>query len=191
MARHPHIVHRPGSQNWYYRRRVPSDLVEFIGKHDVWRSLRTPDLTLATRRSKEVAAQVEASFASARQRRDAVEVPEVPDAELVAAAQSVFREQMALYEPQIIADPNNLVAALDAESEEWVHGVRGDHWAPRVEDTVADALKDRGLIVPRDSKSFAIARHLIARAWLAAVRTAQRRAEGDFGFVFGAIAESW
>ncbi len=50
----------------YYRRRVPESLRAIIGRTEVWRSLGTDSLTVATRRSHQVAAMVEREFEEAR-----------------------------------------------------------------------------------------------------------------------------
>jgi hypothetical protein len=45
--------------NWYVRRAVPRDLVAMVGKREVWRSLKTPDKTIALKRSRKVEAEID------------------------------------------------------------------------------------------------------------------------------------
>lgn len=49
----------PESGRYYYRRRVPSDLVEFIGSSHVKRSLKTKDLSQAKREFEKVHREIE------------------------------------------------------------------------------------------------------------------------------------
>ncbi len=67
---HPHILKRDG--RYYYRRRIPSDLVRLgcYGKaKDIKRSLKTNDLATANRLAKTVAVEVDEEFEA--KRRDA------------------------------------------------------------------------------------------------------------------------
>ena len=52
----------------YYRRRVPTSLVQIVGKREIWRSLETDSVTVALRRSHQVAAAIELDFEAARLR---------------------------------------------------------------------------------------------------------------------------
>jgi integrase len=55
---------------YYYRRRVPGSLKAIVGKGEVWRSLDTDSLSVARRRSHQIAASVEQDFEVARQRAE-------------------------------------------------------------------------------------------------------------------------
>ncbi|WP_230534144.1 DUF6538 domain-containing protein [Microvirga roseola] len=48
MARHPNLMLRKGV--WYFRRRVPTELVELWGKEFITKSLRTGDYKEAVKR---------------------------------------------------------------------------------------------------------------------------------------------
>jgi integrase len=50
----------------YYRQRVPTSLLSIVGKREIWRSLGTDSLTVALRRSHEIAASIERYFEAAR-----------------------------------------------------------------------------------------------------------------------------
>lgn len=70
MAKYPGLMRR--GTKWYLRVSVPGDLVDAIGKREVWRSLRTGDHREAKRRYFEERAKVERQFGSARQGLDAL-----------------------------------------------------------------------------------------------------------------------
>src|SRR5690606_31412278 len=61
-----HLVRRGAV--YYFRARVPSDLVETVGKKEVKRSLQTSDHRQATLLAKEVALQVARDFEAIRRR---------------------------------------------------------------------------------------------------------------------------
>lgn len=50
----------PKTGVYYFRRRVPADLVDLIGKHEIKRSLKTKDCSDAKRRFSDVWQQCEA-----------------------------------------------------------------------------------------------------------------------------------
>jgi site-specific recombinase XerD len=71
MARYPGL--RLRKARWYLRCYVPVDLVEFLGRGEVWRSLRTGDHALAVRRYRRARADLDQWFDAQRLRRDARE----------------------------------------------------------------------------------------------------------------------
>jgi hypothetical protein len=50
VSRYTHLAQRKGSANWYFKAKVPRDLVAAFGREQVWKSLRTADLAEAKRR---------------------------------------------------------------------------------------------------------------------------------------------
>jgi len=71
-------IKRSGSDNWYYRNRIPQDVLEVLaklprhqwpkgwGKGDIWISLKTPDRDLAKVRHAVISASVERKFRAYR-----------------------------------------------------------------------------------------------------------------------------
>ncbi|WCS25220.1 site-specific integrase [Methylobacterium sp. NMS14P] len=55
MSRHTYLAQRKGSANWYFKAKVPRDLVAAFGREQVWKSLRTADLAVAKRRVRDEA----------------------------------------------------------------------------------------------------------------------------------------
>jgi hypothetical protein len=68
VARHPGLMRRKA--RWYLRAKVPADLIAFLGRHEVWRSLRTGDHALAVKRYHRARADLDAWFEQQRRRRD-------------------------------------------------------------------------------------------------------------------------
>lgn len=55
MSRHTYLAQRKGSANWYFKAKVPRDLIAAWGKEQVWKTLRTADLAEAKRRVRDEA----------------------------------------------------------------------------------------------------------------------------------------
>jgi len=55
VSRHTYLARRKGSANWYFKAKVPRDLLAAWGKEQVWKSLRTADLAEAKRRVRDEA----------------------------------------------------------------------------------------------------------------------------------------
>ncbi|WP_187294310.1 site-specific integrase [Methylobacterium sp. B1] len=55
MSRYTHLAQRKGSANWYFKAKIPRDLVAAFGREQVWKSLRTADLAEAKRRVRDEA----------------------------------------------------------------------------------------------------------------------------------------
>ena len=71
MAKQPGLMRR--KTRWYLRTKVPVDLVAFLGRQEVWRSLRTGDHALAVKRLHRARAVLDRWFDQQRVRRDAGE----------------------------------------------------------------------------------------------------------------------
>ena len=69
MAQHPGLMRR--GARYYVRVRVPLDLVETIGRSEIWKSLRTADFAEARRRYFPARAKLQEAFDQARRRRAA------------------------------------------------------------------------------------------------------------------------
>lgn len=55
VSRHTYLAQRKTSANWYFKAKVPRDLVGAFGREQVWKSLRTADLAEAKRRVRDEA----------------------------------------------------------------------------------------------------------------------------------------
>jgi integrase len=68
MALATNIVRRPGSSNYYVRKRMPKDLWGAFGNKLIWKSLGTPDQAEAKRRARAVLDQLDRDFDEMRTR---------------------------------------------------------------------------------------------------------------------------
>ncbi|WP_267361085.1 MULTISPECIES: site-specific integrase [unclassified Methylobacterium] len=55
MSRHTYLAQRKNSANWYFKAKVPRDLVDAFGREQVWKTLGTADLAEAKRRVRDEA----------------------------------------------------------------------------------------------------------------------------------------
>lgn len=55
VSRHTYLAQRKGSANWYFKAKVPRDLVAAFGREQVWKTLGTADLAEAKRRVRDEA----------------------------------------------------------------------------------------------------------------------------------------
>jgi integrase len=55
VSRHTYLAQRKGSASWYFKAKVPRDLIAAFGREQVWKSLRTADLAEAKRRVRDEA----------------------------------------------------------------------------------------------------------------------------------------
>lgn len=113
MRSQSHLVRRGAV--YYFRARVPSDLVEAVGKKEVKRSLLTSDLKEAKLRAKEVAVEVARDFEAIRRQLP----PKVNVEALRAPRRSITSEEFGFLLGTMRAK------SLRADEELRIEGLRG------------------------------------------------------------------
>lgn len=131
MAKPPGLVQR--GRIWYYRKRVPKDLVERYGKREIPISLETEDYRTAVGRFHEEAAKLETEFAEIRRRREIftrstpsdvpADVLNVNEEEAIALARALVVERLANYDK--ITAKEKIPFSPDA-LEDLRHEISGD-----------------------------------------------------------------
>ena len=186
MSKHTGLACRQG--RYYYRRRVPIELVEALGKAEVMIALGTADKREATRRALVKALEVDQQFEAAWRGKHSERVTELPEAEIDLIARQVYQEELVRHERQLreqpLFDPETVQDALDEELDDWASGVRFNEWSTETTETTKRVLAGHGYIMPEKGVGFAAVRRRVGRAMAAANRTAYKRAEGDYSFVF-------
>ncbi len=172
---------RTKSGRWVFRRRVPPDLRDVIGKHEWKRSLGLDE----SKARKAVHAEIERTDEIIRKAREGG----VSEHELQRIAQAEYRSRLEGHEETLRSNPNYdpeaFEVGLDIGLEDWTRGLRDNDWSRKAEDTVADVLAFHGLHFDRHSEDFGIARRLIGRAIAAANRTALAHSRNEYGFDVG------
>ncbi|AVC49091.1 site-specific integrase [Rhizobium leguminosarum] len=195
MAKPPGLVQR--GRIWYYRKRVPKDLVARYGKREIPISLDTEDYKTALGRFHEEAAKLEAEFTEIRRRREmftASAVPDVPadvltvsEEEAIAVARALVAERLANYDK--ITAKEKTPPPQDA-LEDLRHEISGDigHLRDRgseeadqlVYGATIDALKRNGYVVADRQRIDSRVLDLVRRALVVANQIELARIEGDF-----------
>ena len=131
VSRHTYLAQRKGSANWYFKAKVPRDLVAaFEGRQQVWKSLRTTDLVEAKRRVRDEADAFDKRCRALRDRtetdgRDTVgslaltSLSEAAIEEMVVAwfqIESVAREQR--HKTALPVDPSEALQVLDQDESD-------------------------------------------------------------------------
>ena len=107
------LTKQKGSVSWYVRRAVPRDLVEIVGKREIWKSLRTADKPTATKRSRNIEGDIDRLFDRARAQRKPATVDEVPEDALVRLSRETYRSELARFDQAIRHRPEQLVEQLE------------------------------------------------------------------------------
>lgn len=167
----------PKTGVYWFRKVVPKDLRAVIGKTEVVQSLRTKDAGEARKAHAELAAEIEARWASLR-----AGTQRLTDEQVAALAGEAYRDAIAAYG----ADPGEpegwegsqsaLEAALDAADEDTAGGLAKLEAA--VGGDVDGLLSRHGLRVDADTRERVLQR--VAIALHGASGTLRRRAYGDF-----------
>jgi len=147
VAAMTYLLRHPKSGVYYFRRTVPDDLRETIGKTAIKESLGTKDVREAKRRAHPVAARVDADFAKARAMLGAPVLSHLSDAEIERLS--------AMHLHDLLAD----------DEETRIHGDSGDELylqlKRQVEAAGGFASSARRLSRPQDDGHGFAARRLV------------------------------
>ena len=94
MREQPGVVKRKGSANYYLRVRIPKELEGHYGKHEIWRSLQTPDRKEATAKGRLERVKLDQEFEQARRTVTPTAIQELSDLQI--------DQLMLIYKAQIL-----------------------------------------------------------------------------------------
>lgn len=95
VSRHTYLAQRKGSANWYFKVKVPRDLIAAFGRHQIWKSLGTADLAEAKRRVRDEADAFDEQCRALRDRAASDECDTVGSVALTSLSEAAI-EQMAI-----------------------------------------------------------------------------------------------
>lgn len=195
LAKRQGLVRRKGSANWYYRVRIPSDLVDHFSAREKWVSLKTGDYALAVVRHSEQVATWQAAFSQVRRELASEPKSEVAASDMIKRrtasaddalrlAQAFFRQELARLEPD--AETHAHYTPEQATEIEAEFDVRqADFTNPDAPDGLRSTfnvseglLTDAGLAA--DHHVMAQLRHLVGRAIVQLVAIERSRFRGDY-----------
>lgn len=132
VAKYPGLMRR--SARWYLRARVPVDLVSFLGRAEVWQSLKPGDHREAVRRYTSARAELQRWLDQQRRRRDAGEKINGEAPRLVASWFHEHERRGAHLDFELVGD---LLHEAQAEAEQTMfdllNGASGEDVAAAVE----------------------------------------------------------
>lgn len=94
MSHHTYLAQRRGSVNWYFKVKVPSDLVTAFGRAQIWKSLQTSDLAEAKRRVRDEADAFDKQCRAVRERVTADGNDTVGSVALTSLSEAAIREMV-------------------------------------------------------------------------------------------------
>ncbi|MCB1462648.1 MAG: site-specific integrase [Nitratireductor sp.] len=131
MAKYPGL--RPRGNVWYVRKRVPTDLVEVMGRKEIWRSLNTQDRKIAEREYWAVANDINRQFEAARRGVQNAPPSELGLPAVERIARTWFRKQVSIEEDNVfsglgVANLDERLAELDQEEGDLLGNDRERDW---------------------------------------------------------------
>ncbi|WP_144440001.1 DUF6538 domain-containing protein [Methylobacterium sp. AMS5] len=94
VSRHTYLAQRKGSANWYFKAKVPRDLIAAWGKKQVWKTLRTADLAEAKRRVRDEADAFDKQCRALRDRAATDGLDTVGNVPLTSLSEAAIREMV-------------------------------------------------------------------------------------------------
>ena len=189
VRRPPHTEVR--GKQWWYRRRVPADLIPIIGFAEYRESLRTPDIEIARTRAalKDAAVALEFEQALAQLRQQTAAKPVLPE-ELPNDIRTYVRD--AVFARVLAEDEDTRMARPDDEALDVYESMRVDEfeatgdglrtgriaWGRRRKQEMVGLLHAIGVSVTPDSPSWDVAAYKATEGWNAAVLAIGDRMKG-------------
>lgn len=173
---------------YYWRSRVPLDLVAKVGRSEVTRSLATADPMTARRLARLIGVRADEVFALIRNERD------LSPAQIDALVRRLLSEELSRLEQRINArsdfDPEQFADGLDTEADDWRDALRSNEWSDTATETVDEFIAASGINAPKGTPEYNDVRRKVARAMYEALRIASKRAEGDYTAVLASTDTS-
>lgn len=117
MAKHPRLHKRKGSDNYYFRAKVPADIREAFGKSEVCFSLKTSNYREALERVRIESIKFDQECAEKRRQRDAEEIQTLSEVE-VERIKSIW-----LHEALKADEEGRMYGLVSSEYESWEEAV--------------------------------------------------------------------
>jgi integrase len=184
MAKCPGVRRRKGSTHWWFRRRIPQDLlVHYHPKKEIAFSLETADYRTACEKARMEFVRLDQEFVEVRAKLNAEIRTEISDVE-------VERLAMMLEHSMLQADDEIRQEGLDDSTFDWLEHhhqerqaqlkralARGD--VSVVADAVEDWLINHGVSLDQSGESFKVLAYRFLKAAVVATEKQGRRFQGD------------
>ncbi len=185
MAKYPGLMQR--GTKWYLRVCVPKDIVDEVGRREIWRSLETGNHRKAKSRYHQVWADIDAQFEIVRGRRGDDDVTNAELRRLVTAWFEGMDRRVAVGIGAAFDDARReTLASLDVDEGVLTNG-HEDEWAPAVQKQVDALLAAANITLDKTGERNRAMCNDVRRAMLETVRRSRGRLEGEGGRTYDAM----
>lgn len=177
MAKYPGLMRR--GTKWYLRVRVPTDIVDEVGRREIWRSLETGDHRKAVSRYHQTRADIVAQFETVRGRRADDDVTNAELRRLVTVWFEGMDRRVAVGIGAAFDDARReTLASLDVDEGVLTNG-HEDELAPAVQKQVDALLAAANITLDKSGERYRAMCNDARRAMLETVRRSRGRLEGE------------
>ncbi len=177
MAKYPGLMQR--GTKWYLRVCVPKDIVDEVGRREIWRSLETGNHRKAKSRYHQVWADIDAQFEAVRGRRGDDDVTNAELRRLVTVWFGGMNRLVAVGIGAAFDDARReTLASLDVDEGVLTDGPE-DEWAPAVQKQVDALLAAANITLDKSGKRYHAMCNDVRRALLETVKRSRSRLEGE------------
>lgn len=160
VKKQTNVTTREGSNNYYYRARIPSDLVSHFGREEIMFSLRTKDLREANSKATIEQLKLDQEYAHLRAMKASTPIGDISDAELerialIWSAELLEEDEAERLEGLFLDDDFYEATLLDnnflsSSTSEWL--ARGNH--EHISGLVDHELKRHGITLDKSSQAY-------------------------------------
>lgn len=160
MKKQTNVVKRKGSDVYYYRARIPTDLHQHYGKAERWVSLRTKDLNQANQKATIEQLKLDQEYAHVRALQSAIPSQDISNEELerialIWSAEELEEDEADRLDGLCLDDEFFEAVLLDTEflassTSEWL--ARGNH--EHIAALVDHELKRHGIKLDKESQAY-------------------------------------
>ena len=177
MSKYPGLMRR--GTKWYLRVRVPTDIVDDVGRSEIWKTLGTGDHRKAVSRYHQARADVVAQFEAVRGRRGDDDVTNAELRRLVTVWFGGMNRLVAVGIGAAFDDARReTLASLDVDEGVLTNG-HEDEWAPAVQKQADALLAAANITLDKSGKRYHALCNDVRRAMLETVRRSRGRLEGE------------
>ncbi len=177
MSKYPGLMRR--GTKWYLRVRVPTDIVDDVGRSEIWKTLGTGDHRKAVGRYHQARADIVAQFDILRGRRGDDDVTNAELRRLVTVWFEGMNRLVAVGIGAAFDDARReTLASLEVDEGVLTDGPE-DEWAPAVQKQVDALLAAANITLDKSGERYRAVCNDMRRAMLETVRRSRGRLEGE------------
>lgn len=191
MAKHPYLLRRKGSNNYYFRIRIPLDLIDLYGKKEVRFSLATSDHKEAVSKAKLEGVKYEQEFIERRRQKAAEVITELSSVEIERITQMWLHQLLEEDEASRFGDryknvegkfndkefdeDEETIGALESLAKyDFARGI-----SSHIQFEIDDFLDSHGVKLDQDSETYQRVCYAMQQTWTKALGIMKERHVGE------------